>query len=126
MNGVRLEKLCDPAPVRSYRPGGFVFAHGFHYEGPVLILPDGVYAWPVQGEDPVGGDGLDALLDMISGLDFLVLGTGRTQVFPEPELRARFFEAGLGLEVMATDAACRTYNVLLEEERQFAAALIPL
>jgi len=57
-------------------------------------------------------------------IDVLLLGTGRTQVFPNLEIRNAFSAAGLGLEPMDTGAACRTYNVLLAEHRRVAAALI--
>ncbi len=60
------------------------------------------------------------------GVAFLLLGTGAAQIFPDPPLREAFAKAGIGLEAMDTGAACRTYNVLLSEERVFAAALIAM
>ncbi|MEM9360380.1 MAG: MTH938/NDUFAF3 family protein, partial [Pseudomonadota bacterium] len=63
-------------------------------------------------------------LEDLKAPEFLLLGTGRKQHFPTPELRAAFAEAGIGLEAMNTGAACRTYNVLLAEGRPVAAALI--
>ena len=50
--------------------------------------------------------------------------TGARQVFPAPEVRRAFVEAGVALEPMDTGAACRTYNVLLGEGRPVGAALI--
>jgi uncharacterized protein len=55
--------------------------------------------------------------------DILVLGTGPVQRFPPAAFRALFAKAGIGLEVMDLGAACRTYNVLVQEERRVAAAL---
>jgi uncharacterized protein len=55
--------------------------------------------------------------------DILVLGTGPTQRFPPAAFRVLFARAGIGLEVMDLGAACRTYNVLVQEERRVAAAL---
>jgi len=54
----------------------------------------------------------------------LLLGSGARQVFPPPELLAPLYAARVGFEVMDTGAACRTYNVLVGEGRQVAAALI--
>ncbi len=54
----------------------------------------------------------------------LLLGSGARQVFPPPELLARLYAARIGFEVMDTGAACRTYNVLVGEGRDVAAALI--
>ncbi len=56
--------------------------------------------------------------------DVVILGTGATQRMPPPELFAAFAARRIGLEVMDTGAACRTYNVLLSEFREVALALI--
>jgi len=54
----------------------------------------------------------------------LLLGSGARQVFPPPELLAQLYAARIGIEVMDTGAACRTYNVLVGEGRAVTAALI--
>ncbi|MBK1717968.1 Mth938-like domain-containing protein [Thiocystis violacea] len=56
----------------------------------------------------------------------LVLGTGARQVFPDPALYARLMQARIGIEIMDTGAACRTYNILMSEGRRVAAGLMPL
>lgn len=57
--------------------------------------------------------------------EVLVLGTGTTLKFPSPALTARLLQNGTGVEVMDTAAACRTYNILLSEQRHVVAALLP-
>ena len=57
--------------------------------------------------------------------EVLVLGTGATLKFPSPALTARLLQSGTGVEVMDTAAACRTYNILLSEQRNVVAALLP-
>ena len=64
---------------------------------------------------------LDTLLALKP--DIVVLGTGATQRFPPAPMRAAFARAGVGLEVMDLGAACRTFNILVQEERRVAAAL---
>lgn len=54
----------------------------------------------------------------------VILGTGAEHCMPPPELFAAFAAHGIGLEVMDTGAACRTYNLLLADSREVAAALI--
>ena len=54
----------------------------------------------------------------------LLLGTGVRQRFPAPPLLRPLVAAGIGVEVMDTGAACRTYNILVAEGRAVAAALI--
>ena len=53
----------------------------------------------------------------------MLLGSGASQCFPEPALLAPLLERGIGIEVMDTGAACRTYNVLVSEDRRVVAAL---
>ena len=55
--------------------------------------------------------------------DIVILGTGETLLRPKLDLMALMAERGIGLEIMDTPAACRTYNVLLHEGRAVVAAL---
>lgn len=57
-------------------------------------------------------------------VEILLLGTGQQQRFPSPRLFIELQERGIGIEVMSTPAACRTYNILLAEGRAVAAALL--
>jgi len=111
------------APIDAYGNGGFRFAEMSH-RGSILCLPSGIYAWDVTSPEALDFSSFDQVLAEKDRIRFLLLGTGRAQVFPSPEIRSRFAAAGLGLEPMDTGAACRTYNVLLAEHRQLAAALI--
>jgi uncharacterized protein len=56
--------------------------------------------------------------------ELVLLGTGERQVFPAPAFGAQFMRAGIGLEVMDTSAACRTFNVLVGEQRRAVAILL--
>ena len=56
--------------------------------------------------------------------ELVLLGTGQRQIFPAASFRARFLSAGIGFEVMDTGAACRTFNVLVAEQRRVAALLL--
>ncbi|MBN2865534.1 MAG: hypothetical protein JXK16_05950 [Thiotrichales bacterium] len=67
-------------------------------------------------------DLLDELLSLQP--EVIILGTGETQVFPEPRLFAYCSQRGVGLEVMNNLAACRTYNVLTTEDREVVLGLI--
>jgi uncharacterized protein len=58
--------------------------------------------------------------------EVILLGTGVTQVFLPPAIQVHFFQRNYGFEVMTTDAACRTFNVLVAEGRHVVAALMPL
>ena len=111
------------AAIDAYGNGGFRFA-GMSHRGSLLILPDRMCAW---GAAPAAGltlAELSAVLAELSEPWFVLLGTGRRQVFPDADVRRAFISARIGLDVMDTGAAARTYNVLLAEGRPVAAALI--
>ncbi len=115
--------LTGRPPISGYGRGRFRLG-GIEHEGSLLILPDSVYPWPVNAADQISEETLRPVLSHQPSLDFLILGTGAAQLFPDKDLRRAFADAGIGLEAMDTGAAARTYNVLLAEERIFAAALI--
>ncbi|MBC8049465.1 MAG: Mth938-like domain-containing protein [Chitinophagales bacterium] len=119
-----LTRLGDRAPIASYGGGGFRIGQTRH-DGSILILAGGVYAWP----SPDIETGCAAIIERIRArepADFFLLGTGATQIFPTAAVREAFELAGLGIEPMATSSACRTYNILLAEQRHFAAGLIAI
>lgn len=111
------------APIDAYGNGGFRFADMSH-KGSLLLLPSGVHGWDVTGPEQVSLTTLAQVLAELEAPAFLLLGTGRTQVFPDIAVRRSFLDARIGLDPMDTGAAARTYNVLLAEKRPVAAALI--
>ncbi len=120
-----LMRICDRLPISAYGRGGFKFGQTRH-DGSVLILADGVYGWDVSSIDRLDVSRLIPLLLEADRADFFLLGTGASQIFLDHRASAAFETAGLGLEVMSTGAACRTANVLLAEQRHFAAGLIAI
>lgn len=117
--------LSGRPPIDGYGRGKFRLG-GAEHAGSLLILPSGVFAWPVREAARLSEEALQPVLTGGAALGFLLLGTGAAQIFPDRSLREAFAAAGLGIEAMDTGAACRTYNVLLAEERIFATALIAL
>jgi uncharacterized protein len=55
--------------------------------------------------------------------ELILLGTGLKHIFPSSELLASVQAQGIGIEVMSTDAACRTFNILVSEDRKVMAIL---
>jgi uncharacterized protein len=113
------------APFDAYGKGGFRFA-GMSHQGSLMALPSGVWAWDVAAPDALSLASFVRVFAEPRGGDFqfLLLGTGATQVIVSPDITRAFLEAGIGLDVMSTGAACRTYNVLLAEGRPVGAAII--
>jgi uncharacterized protein len=107
--------------IERYAASGFRVS-GIVYQGPVLVFPDRTLAWPAAALTP------ESLAPVVAhgGVELLLLGLGRRMVPVAASLRAWFKERGIALEAMDTGAACRTYNVLLAEDRRIATALLPL
>ena len=80
-----------------------------------------ITAWPPATFDELKASHLEAIFAL--GPELVLLGTGPTQRFATTEVRAEFARRGIGLEVMQLGAACRTFNVLVQEERRVLAAL---
>ncbi len=110
-------------PIDAYGGGGFRFAEMSH-RGSILALPSGVRAWEVTEPDGITPESLGPLVAEGSAVNLLLLGTGAEIVFVPDALRRFLKEAGIGLDVMQTGAAARTYNILMAENRKVAAALI--
>ena len=101
---------------------GYVMVNGERRASSVVVLPDRVQEWSVGGFDDLTAEDFDFLKEL--KVEIVLLGTGARQRFPHPRLTAALAQAGIGLEVMDVQAACRTYNILAAEERIVAAALL--
>ena len=108
----------DATPIDGYGPG-FFRVGGKRIDGPVIVSPNGVAAWG-------GWDDTAAVLSLQSKVDVVFVGTGAEIAHPPKAFREPLEEAGIGVETMASPAACRTYNVLLSEGRRVAVALLPV
>ena len=120
MRMIEIDYDAQP-PIDGYGPGGFRVAGNWH-DGPMLLMADG----PHSLEAPVTRAALQPVLDAVSDLDLVVIGQGDEIAAIPRDLRAALDDAGIGIEVMSTPSACRTYNVLLTEDRRVAAALVPV
>ncbi len=108
----------DAKPVEGYGPGFFRIGGEVH-EGPIVVT-----AWSVT---PWGGyEDTAALTDLAGAADVVFVGTGAQIAHIPASLRVACEEAGVGVEIMSSPAACRTYNVLVSEGRRVALALLPV
>jgi uncharacterized protein len=101
---------------------GYVMVNGERRSNSVVVLPDRVEAWSARSFETLSAADFQFLQEL--NAEIVLLGTGPRQRFPHPRLTAALANAGIGLEVMDLQAACRTYNILVAEERKVAAALL--
>lgn len=118
-----LERPGDHLFVRSVSKAGVKVVDRTVTGALILSASELVTDWAVESVDQLD----EQLLEPVFALqpEVVLLGTGARQVFPPPELMMKFHSRGVGIEVMATAAACRTFNVLVSERRNVVAALLP-
>lgn len=103
---------------------GWIEINRQRHAGPLLVRPEGeVLAWAVDGFEALAAEHFEALIEHAP--EVVLLGTGPRQRFPHPRLTAPLARAHIGIEVMATGAACRTYNILMGEGRRVLAVILP-
>lgn len=105
-------------PVDGYGQDFFRIA-GTAHPAPLVVAGGDVRPWG-------GYDDHDALLELAGQVDVLFIGTGGAIAHIPSALREALEAAGLGVEIMDSPAACRTYNVVLSEQRRVAVALLPV
>ena len=101
---------------------GYVLINGQRHEGSMIVMPERMQPWDVAGFDALKETDFEVFLEL--KLEILLLGTGPKQRFPHPRLTRALAQRRIGVEVMDLQAACRTYNILMAEERRVAAALL--
>ncbi len=111
-------EYTDAQPIDGYGPGFFRIG-GEVFHGPMLVTPKGVFEW--GGYTDTG-----KLVEIADSVDVIFVGTGAVIAHPDRAFRETLEAVGLGVEPMASPAACRTYNVLLSEGRRVALALLPV
>ena len=119
-------KLHAPAPSAlntfSGYGEGFVLVNGQRFEKNLIVMPERIVPWEAAGFDALTEADFQVLLEM--NPEILLLGTGPKQRFAHPRLTQALAARRIGVESMDLQAACRTYNILMAEERRVAAALL--
>ncbi|WP_310620386.1 Mth938-like domain-containing protein [Flexibacterium corallicola] len=111
------------APIEAYGNGGFRFADMSH-RGSLICVPDGMHGWDLVSSTDFNLDCFQQVLDQSDEIEILIIGTGTSLVPLPDEIRSVFREHGIMADVMATGHAVRTFNVLLDENRAVAAAIL--
>ena len=102
---------------------GYVEINKTPYAHAVVLSSDGAISeWPVENFESLESKDFSQLIDLKPEL--IIIGTGKRQRFPKPELLKSLISAKIGFEVMDSQAACRTYNILVGEGRKVVLALI--
>jgi uncharacterized protein len=119
---IHLETGAGANIIRAYGTGQ-ITVNDQTYTDNLVLMPDRLlHPWgPARGTE-LGLEDFMQIADLRP--EVVLLGTGLRLRFPDPAMTRPLIEARIGMEVMDTAAACRTYNVLMGEGRRVAAALI--
>ena len=110
--------------LHGYGGGGFRVSNLGWLDGSQILFPEKAIPWEVKSNSDISLKSLNPIINESNRIKILILGCGN-EFFPIPDtLREDLQKLGIVLEWMDTGAACRTFNVLLVEERPVAAALI--
>ncbi len=100
---------------------GFLTVNDQSHSNHLVIFPDHLEPWSVATFDQLTADHFDIFVKR--NPDVVILGTGVRQQFPPVELRRELVRRKIQLDIMDTPAACRTYNLLVSEDRDVGAAI---
>ncbi len=116
---------ADRKYIDHYGDGGFRVG-GERYEGSIIVAPEQVWPWTISDIAQLNGESVAAVLAADPPIELLLIGCGtRVERVPN-DLRKALRARAIIVDGMETGAACRTYNVLMVEERRVAAALIAI
>ncbi len=122
MVDISLEQPGDHLFIRAVDERGIQVQEAWYTGSLVVGWRDITPAWPPERIEDIDAAHLDPVLAM--NPEVVLIGSGARQRFLAPELMMKFLGAGIGVEVMTTAAACRTFNVLAGDGRRVVAALI--
>ncbi len=118
--------LPDPISNQNLFTGhgaGYVAINGKPFRQPVVVMAGQVRTdWPATDFASLEASHFEYFLELKP--EVLLLGTGAEQQFARPELYKALITARIGIEFMNTPAACRTYNILVAEDRHVIAAVL--
>jgi uncharacterized protein len=121
-----MKMVLDDAPglnlIAAYEPGRVKIRGHFHSVSLVIYPRELDTDWSANHVQDLDGKALRSIADKKPEL--VIIGTGETQLFPDPRVFIPLMDAGIGYEVMDNTAACRTFNILISEGREAALALL--
>ena len=118
-----LDSRTDVNLIRAYKEGEVHINESVQRAPCIVMAQQLVLDWRARTVATLALEDLEQIFALQP--DVVLLGTGSKQIFPDRVIRQAFAARRVGLEVMDLGAACRTYNILVQEERRVAAALFP-
>ncbi len=109
--------------IRSYNSGKVLIADT-EYTSSIIVTSQGCARWPLTSIESLASAHFAPVFELDFDPELVILGTGMRQIFPAAEQTRSLLDAQIGLDVMDTAAACRTYNILADDGRRVVACLL--
>lgn len=122
MPSLDLDENRSTYQIRSYQPGRIQINDKILTESIIITPTLLLEKWAPQTVQELTADALLPIINLTP--DVLLIGTGAEMVLIPSEIYGELINHGIGVEIMDTGAACRTYNALSAENRRVVAALI--
>jgi uncharacterized protein len=116
-------QINTPPIIQTYGDGGFTL-NNIRYDGSIVIHTSGVSLWPISQLSITTLADFNWAMNVLPCIEFLIVGSGKLFMPLASDIRTLLRTKGISVDVMDTGAACRTYNVLSNEGRRVAAALV--
>lgn len=120
--GFTLDENHAQFQVRAYSSDGIQINETIYTQSLIISPTRLIEHWPPQSLRDLRAEHLSCIIELSPAI--LLIGTGETLEFPQLDVYGTLINEGIGIEIMNTGAACRTYNALTAENRNVAAALI--
>lgn len=108
--------------IRAYQPGSIQVNDQILHKSAIITPNKLIENWSPQTFSELTREDLQIIIDLSPAI--VLIGTGSTIQFPNAAIYGDLINEGIGVEIMDTHAACRTYNALTAEDRNVVAALI--
>ena len=109
--------------IRSYSDGKLLIADA-EYTSSMIVTSQGCMRWALSSLESLSTEHFAPVFELNFIPEMVLLGTGSKQQFPGVEQTRSLLNAQIGLEIMDTAAACRTYNILADDGRKVVACLL--
>lgn len=122
MTSLTLDNNQAKFQIRSYQPGELKINDTIYTQSVIVSPTQLISDWQPQSIESLSAQSLARLVDLKP--DIVLIGTGEKMVLIKPDIYGELINRGIGVEVMDTSAACRTFNALTSENRDVVAALV--
>ena len=115
-----LQKSLSKLYIKSFTGKSFIIAEGEYHTN--IVIDDKIKKWNIDKSELFNFEHYDMII--LGKPDIVIIGCGDTQILPSPDFINYFTSQDIGIEIMTTESACKTFNVLISEHRKVVAGLI--